>query len=481
MLHYLRSNAFSSVENYIKYFICTLINPRNRKVIRFISNFANLLLHLCPVFISLVLLILLLSGDIHPNPGPNNESRDYKNITICHANIRSLRSNDKLTHIRCDLAEKYDIITLSETWLSANDKSENFLIQGFQGPIRRDRSFGRLGYGGVLLWVRNNLVCKHRCEFDSPFIENLWVEIRSLHKKILVCVIYRTNSNTEVSFWENLQNNINYVCSSFPGRILIIGDLNADPSSTHGQYLQNFVDCNNFFLHVFSPTRITPYGSSTLDQIITNFPNCLNDVLIDQPVPGCDHCVISAVCNFKMTLPCSYKRRMWKFSDTNFVSFRDTIKSHNWKCFDYEDIDQVAESFTAELLNIALKTIPNTLATIRYNDKPWYNSYLRKLKRKSSRLYRKFKVHKTNRNYIIYKNFLSFYQKELKRCRQEYDKSKLSNLANHRVFTSKKWWSILKSIYKNNDIVDQLPPLEYNGENICLDNEKANVFNEFFL
>jgi hypothetical protein len=57
--------------------------------------------------------LLLLGGDIHPNPGPMKTD-----VKICHANIRSIRSNKtKLDHISCSLADEYDIITLSETWL----------------------------------------------------------------------------------------------------------------------------------------------------------------------------------------------------------------------------------------------------------------------------------------------------------------------------------------------------------------------------
>jgi len=39
----------------------------------------------------ILILLLLLSGDVHPNPGPN---RPKKSIDICHINARSLRTYD---------------------------------------------------------------------------------------------------------------------------------------------------------------------------------------------------------------------------------------------------------------------------------------------------------------------------------------------------------------------------------------------------
>ena len=50
--------------------------------------------------------LLLISGDIHPNPGPN-----WTDISICHANIRSIKNPSKLDHIACELADRYKIIT----------------------------------------------------------------------------------------------------------------------------------------------------------------------------------------------------------------------------------------------------------------------------------------------------------------------------------------------------------------------------------
>ncbi len=95
------------------------------------------------VAISLIIQILLLCSGIHPNPGPQN--KNYADISIFHVNIRSLKSRDgygtqyKLMHIKRELTTKFDIITVSETWLTSNDKSSNYNIPNYQSPFQRDR------------------------------------------------------------------------------------------------------------------------------------------------------------------------------------------------------------------------------------------------------------------------------------------------------------------------------------------------------
>ena len=74
--------------------------------------------------------ILLIAWDIESNPGPSaNENVSHINLTnisICHLNIRSLRTevngiNVKLELIRHELSKNFNIITVSETWLSDSD------------------------------------------------------------------------------------------------------------------------------------------------------------------------------------------------------------------------------------------------------------------------------------------------------------------------------------------------------------------------
>ena len=88
---------------------CLTIFVYKTATYRIMSNLDEYMLSVCP-------LIILLAGDIHLNPGPGG---DFHDLSLCHCNIRSL-SNEKMRSIRSDIASNFDIITLSETFLTSN-------------------------------------------------------------------------------------------------------------------------------------------------------------------------------------------------------------------------------------------------------------------------------------------------------------------------------------------------------------------------
>jgi hypothetical protein len=216
----------------------------------------------------LINLLLLLSNDVHPNPGPN---WNYSDISLCHTNIRSLKAKDRLLHVNCHLAKKFDVITLSETWLTANDESTDFQLPGYQPVLRRDRGTGVEGYGGILAWVSNNVACKRRSDFELAEIEAMWLEIRTKNNKFFLCVLYRP-PNTDQTFWFKLQESVDLVMQENNPKIMLLGDLNADPATLNGVYLKEFAFVNNLFVHINSPTCVTERTSTILDQCMSNFP-----------------------------------------------------------------------------------------------------------------------------------------------------------------------------------------------------------------
>ena len=142
----------------------------------------------------LITMMLLMSGNVLPNPGPDVT---HKDISICHVNVRSLNATDRLSHIQCDIAPHFDIVTVSETWLSPKHETNNYILPGFQTPFRRDRIVGATGYGGVLAWVSDKISCKRRADLENPEIEAMWLEVRSNNNKFYLCVIYRAESNKD--------------------------------------------------------------------------------------------------------------------------------------------------------------------------------------------------------------------------------------------------------------------------------------------
>ena len=235
---------------------------------------------------------------------------------------------------------------------------------------------------------------------------------------------------------------------------MLIRDFNADFATCHGNHLKNFADAN--------------------------FPIYVKNISITSPLPGCNNCAIAACCNFKVMNTQSFKRRMWRFNDTDFVDFRNSLSQKDWQCLQQTNIDNCVELFTRDLLNIALNTIPNALATVNTNDKPWYNTNLRRLRRKSLRFYNIFKINKDQVSQANYKVALKLYQDEIKLAKSNFENSKYSELVNKAQINSKKCWTLLKTVYKSNDTYQSIPPLENNNTPVTSDKEKANLFNDYF-
>ena len=439
---------------------------------------ANNLLQSMVALSHVLIMLVALSGDVHPNPGPDNVTND---ISICHVNVRSLGAEGRMESIQTDLADKHDIIAVTETWLRPTDDSSKFHLAGFQSPIRKDRNFGQVGYGGVLLWVANSIVCKRRPDLEVQGIESIWVEIRKSNIKFLICVIYRANSNTSLAFWDRLQDNIDMVSSVNSSKIMFIGDLNADPQTQHGKYLSNFAASNNLTLHVQSPTRITETTSSLLDQIITNFPNYIYDAKVDCPIAMCDHCVISAKCNFKSNRSHSFTRKVWSYTEESMDNFLYLTNRYNWTCTSAVNPNEACELFISEILDIMQLTIPSKHVTIRANDKPWYNSMLRNLKRKCIKKFDTFKRNKNSDTWKDYKEMQKEYQRELMLSKRNFETKQYNSISENANKQPKLWWKLVKGIMKSNDKNESIPILEVEGQHIDKDEDKAQAFNDFFL
>ena len=427
----------------------------------------------------LINILVLMCGDIQPNPGPNLFRRDFN---ICHANVRSICNEEKFNQVKCELGQTYDIITLSETWLSDKQKISEYKIEGYQKPFRRDRKVGTKGYGGAIAYVSNNISCKRREDLENEAIEGMWLEITVVNQKVFIFVLYRAESNTDLNFWTLLQDITDNIRSMHNPNIMIIGDLNADPSTRHGKLLNEFCDVNFFMQHVTEPTRITENSEKILDQIITNFPSLIKEIKIESPLATSDHCLIFAKCIFKTKKKPSYIRRMWNFSQANFALYREKLSEVNWdKCFESNDIDAICESFTQQLLSVADETVPNRMVTVRPSDKPWYTTAHRKLLRKKNRMFQIYKCSKNMENWEKFTTSRKMYQEEIKLAKQNFEEKQLRNLADEGIKNSKKWWTLLKQVNNNNKISDSIPPIE-NGTSFVVDDKlKADLFNKFFL
>ena len=172
---------------------------------------------------------------------------------------------------------------------------------------------------------------------------------------------------------------------------------------------------------------------------------------------------------------------MWNFNKCNFKQYCDKLSQYNWEiCFESNDIDIINENITKNILDAAKATIPNRTVTIRPNDKPWFNNHLRQRQRK---MLRYFQIAKKTQDPVKWESFRKLrksYNEEILLAKNEYEHEKHKYLESNST-NPKKWWSLLKNVYKNDDFIESIPPIETDNGILVDDLGKAEAFNLYFL
>ena len=201
----------------------------NHTLSKFTTNHYILILHAILLW-NLVHRLHTLSGDIHPNPGPNSippYNTNQSNFTIVHLNIRSLLAPHKLNDLIdfVTVMHDFDIVTLSETYLDNTIPNEKINIPGYD-VYRNDRN--RHG-GGVCTYIKTSIPHKVVTDLNNPLHESIWLEVFFGTHKHLVGCFYRPPGQlvAEVDlFLDAFQTTLDLAYRKHYTSINILGDFN---------------------------------------------------------------------------------------------------------------------------------------------------------------------------------------------------------------------------------------------------------------
>ena len=143
--------------------------------------------------------LILLSGDVEPNPGPDT-------LKFCCWNLNSIAAHDFL---RVSLIEaynsiyNYDLIGIAETHLNDTIDQERLFLRGYQfikcnHPLNTKR-------GGVGLYVKDSLPKKERPDI-ATLPESIVCELHLDRKKYFFVVVYRSPSQDQQEFVEDAKH-----------------------------------------------------------------------------------------------------------------------------------------------------------------------------------------------------------------------------------------------------------------------------------
>ena len=229
---------------------------------------------------------------------------EAKGLKIVQLNCRSIYG--KIDEINC-LYKDVDILSCSETWLT--DKITDHMVSILNMEIFRwDRQNGlRNGVrkskgGGVACYINNKLGLDCRIMSDLTFtnsdIELLTLQcVHTFGKKVYIMTLYRPPDGSIKNFFEILNKLLddNPLLNS---EFWLMGDFNIDflkRQDMKTKTLHEFLRVNGLRQHITLPTRLSGFGKSCIDFIISNIDESLivssgtlNDVVSDHlPVYIC--------------------------------------------------------------------------------------------------------------------------------------------------------------------------------------------------
>ena len=495
----------SKVALYAMYFVllicrisCTdMVHAMHKYVLTGVNYLRVLTLNLLLLFLvnsmSWICILLIISGDVETNPGPMSSMESISDSTsFCsdsfisnldvlhncfsavHLNVQSLKP--KLDILETEL-RTFDVLAFSETWLNSSISNSDIEISGYSEPCRKDRPDG---YGGVAIYIKNNIPFKPRQDLSITGLENLWVEILLPNTRILLGVLYRSPSSGS-NILDLIDNNFEAAVDTGIDNIILMGDLNMDfNNSNTRKKLKQILQIYNMDQLVTEPTHFTENSSTILDLIITNNPDNVYSSGVGENILDFNiryHCPIFGIFKFHKPDVRSFKRRVWRYNEADYDTLRNKLGEVNWENCKSTDINVYTENVIHAISANAEKVIPNKIVTVRAGEPSWISSKIKKLIRKRKRLYRKYKRNPTMDNQSKYKSLRNSIVNLIRTAKHSYY-TNLSRKISDGNISGREFWKLTKLLLGNKQ--STIPPICHNGQFFYDNCEKAELFNIFF-
>ena len=370
------------------------------------------------------------------------------------------------------VVNNYDVICVTESWLSQDIPDSELVISGYN-VFRRDRN--RHG-GGIIIFVRDSLPCTILPTPISSSIELLSLTVEFCSSKFCISTFYRPPSS-DVSYFDELYDIIEKLDIVTFSNYILLGDFNINfCNPTHPLYPRLFNLCNSFMLTqvVTEPTHTSPSGSQSLiDLVFLSHPSHLVHCYTSPPLGTSDHhCVsVGLLPNQGSTNPIKTNARtIWRYSLGDFETANDLLNAVNWEDLLSGDIDQMWAAWEEKFIMIMKQCIPTAELPAKPN-LPWLNSDIIKGIRERNKAFKLAK--KSGRT-----DHLNDYRTKCNRITNMIRDAKSKFFKGLNPSNPKTFWKLTKYLTKQSTSIPVLKD-DY-GNTIQDDTEKAELLNNFF-
>ena len=235
---------------------------------------------------------------------------------------------------------------------------------------------------------------------------------------------------------------------------------------------------------ILKPTRTTDRSSTLIDVIlITDSMTSLHSDTIDIDSDVSDHKAITTYLKFHENSQSCTKRKVWNYDRGDYDRLNKLIDDENWNYINDLTIDESCSRFTQTILSFMTLCIPSKDVTIRPNDKPWYDSVIRRTSRARDRQRTKATRTTKTADWTNYKKLRNKVNNLKKHAKEQFYNNIETTIASSMNTNRQTYWKLLKSFIKNNKHSDSIPILKTvtdNNETLNFtDEDKANCLNDY--
>ena len=421
------------------------------------------------------------------NSNPNVTSSQF-HLALLHVNVRSLpKNNDALAMYLHSIKLKFQIIALTETWISDETCNLSYLSSDFNHvKVYRKHRKG----GGVSLFIHDSIDYREIPDLSTcnEHIECIFIEIDPLcagDKAVVIGAVYRPPNTNIASFLDDHLTPLLSHPLLRSKHCYILGDFNVNLLNyeTH-QPTANFIDImfeSSFIPLINRPTRISMNSATLIDNIFTNCVDSQNSISGILATDISDHLPIFHLlkhCRLTSTHPEIATQPRPLVNSSTLGKMNRALLAHNWHpIIESNDLNEAYTQFTQIINKAYIDNIPQKTYTHRKQFKPWLTSALLKSIQKKNKLYTIYLKHKTIQSKTYYKRYKNKLTNLLRAAEKRYyfDKIKLnqSNLKNT--------WKVLKEIIGRDLRKRSKSEFIINNTAVSDSNVVTNEFNKHFV
>ena len=333
-------------------------------------------------------------------------------LSCFYANTRSIKSRLRMDELKMYIKKEcLDVVGITETWLDDSVSNSEISIENYS-VFRKDRRCVKdKNSGGVLLYVKSNLlpiVCDDLNEYSN---ESIWCKIVDKYKrKVFIGVVYKSPSAED---WE-----VKSICSMFEHlkykSVVVMGDfnygdidwINFTDTTKSNAFLETVME-NFWTQHVLVPTR----EKNILDLIFSSEEDMVTDVIVREHFNKSDHnCIL-----FKMVLDVEIikvQHSKYNFFKGDYKSMCDYLLAIDWDSQFTEDINKMYTNFL-QCIDIAIeKFVPKSIPLNSFKYPSWMTKEAINLREKKLNCGINFR----KVNYILIELFIIIYQTRQQNC-----------------------------------------------------------------